>query len=167
MEADGTETAAWNSTYQYASSGGFSRYFAAPAYQQAAVAAYFADHDPGLSGMFNRSGRGFPDISALGQRVAVAVAGQLTTAEGTSASAPLVGSLISRVNEERLAAGKAAVGFVNPVLYANPGIFRDVTAGNNSICQVQAFYAVDGWDPVTGLGTPDYPALLETFMALP
>lgn len=42
-----------------------------------------------------------------------------------------------------------------------------VTTGNNSLCNVEGFYAVEGWDPVSGLGTPDYPKLLEVFMALP
>jgi len=28
------------------------------------------------------------------------------------------------------------------------------------------FSAVKGWDPVTGLGTPDYDKLLSVFMAL-
>lgn len=29
------------------------------------------------------------------------------------------------------------------------------------------FEAVKGWDPVTGLGTPNYPKMLELFMGLP
>ena len=29
------------------------------------------------------------------------------------------------------------------------------------------FSAVEGWDPVTGLGTPNYPKMLEYFMSLP
>jgi tripeptidyl-peptidase-1 len=29
------------------------------------------------------------------------------------------------------------------------------------------FSAVKGWDPVTGLGTPNYPKMLEFFMSLP
>jgi tripeptidyl-peptidase-1 len=167
LEPNGSETAAWTSNW--ASSGGFSWHFAAPDYQQAAIATYFADHDPGqaLEDYFNSSGRGFPDISAVGRLVAVAVDGELTTADGTSAATPLVAAMINRINEERLAVGKGTVGFINPVLYANPGIFNDITTGNNSMCGMAAFSAVQGWDPVTGLGTPSYPTLLETFLALP
>lgn len=52
--------------------------------------------------------------------------------------------------------------------YANqPCLLYLVTTGNNSICQVDGFSAVEGWDPASGLGTPDYPKLLEVFMALP
>lgn len=166
LETDGTESVAMDSSWS--SSGGFSWYYPAPAYQQSALATYFADHDPGFGdSYFNRSGRGIPDISAVGYNIAVAVAGALDTAAGTSASTPLVGAMISRVNEERLAVGKGPVGFINPVLYANPAIFNDITKGNNSMCGVSGFQAVEGWDPTTGLGTVQYPKLLDIFMDLP
>jgi hypothetical protein len=43
-----------------------------------------------------------------------------------------------------------------------------VTNGTNHGCSGEvAFSAVKGWDPVTGLGTPNYPKLLEVFLALP
>jgi hypothetical protein len=48
------------------------------------------------------------------------------------------------------------VGFLNPILYANPEIFNDITDGNNLVCNgAPAFYCTKGWDPVTGLGTPN------------
>lgn len=68
---------------------------------------------------------------------------------GTSAATPLFASILTRINEERLAAGKSVVGFVNPTLYANPGAFHDITIGNNSECDTDGFFAVTGWDPVT------------------
>jgi len=74
------------------------------------------------------------------------------TLGGTSASAPVFASIITRINEERLAAGKTAVGFINPVLYANPGAFHDITIGSNPNCDSGGFNASIGWDPVTGLG---------------
>lgn len=89
------------------------------------------------------------------------------TAGGTSASAPLFGSLITRINDERLACGKSKVGFVNPVLYANAWALRDLTQGTNPGCGTDGFAAAPGWDPVTGLGTPQYDQLLEVFMAQP
>jgi tripeptidyl-peptidase-1 len=33
---------------------------------------------------------------------------------GTSASAPVFASILNRINEERLKAGKSTIGFVNP-----------------------------------------------------
>jgi hypothetical protein len=39
---------------------------------------------------------------------------------GTSMAAPVVASIFTLINEERLAVGKHPVGFVNPTLYTNP-----------------------------------------------
>ncbi len=80
---------------------------------------------------------------------------------------PIFASIINRINEERLAVGKSTVGFVNPVLYANPEILNDITRGENPGCGSNGFKAVSGWDPVTGLGTPNYPKMLKLFIGLP
>jgi hypothetical protein len=34
-------------------------------------------------------------------------------------------------------------------------------------CGSQGFQTSKGWDPVTGLGTPNYPRMLEYFLSLP
>lgn len=87
---------------------------------------------------------------------------------GTSVSAAVFAALLTRINEERLAAGKkSTVGFADPVLYAHPEVLRDVIERNNSACGSGGFIAAEGWDPVTGLGTPDYPAMLDLWMSLP
>jgi tripeptidyl-peptidase-1 len=40
--------------------------------------------------------------------------------------------------------------------------------GYNQECtDSPAFYAAKGWDPVTGLGTPNFPKLFDLFMSLP
>ena len=44
---------------------------------------------------------------------------------GTSAAAPVFAAILNRINEERLAVGKKTVGFVNQVLYKNPGAFNE------------------------------------------
>jgi tripeptidyl-peptidase-1 len=85
---------------------------------------------------------------------------------GTSASAPVFASILNRINEERLAVNKSTVGFVNPVLYANPQILHDITTGTNPGCNTTGFSAATGWDPVTGLGTPNYPEMLKLFLSL-
>jgi tripeptidyl-peptidase-1 len=46
-------------------------------------------------------------------------------------------------------------------------MMKDVTAGFNQGCGTQGFEAVEGWDPLTGLGTPVFPKMLEVFMSLP
>ena len=144
---------------------------------------YFTNHDPGYpyyscfnctiganGGRYNRIGRGFPDVSAIGNNASLIIGGEVIMKSGTSMAAPVVASIFTLINEERLAAGKSPVGFVNPTLYANPQMFNDITIGNQSLgapCAGNGFYCVPGWDPVTGLGTPKYNEWLEVFMALP
>lgn len=154
------------------SGGGFSNVFPIPSYQQKAVSTYFTDHAPALGfggDRFNNSqkARGYPDVSANGVNYVVAVNGQFSLAFGTSASCPTFASLLNLVNEQRIAAKKSPVGFVNPVLYANPQVMNDITNGGNQGCGTKGFQSVAGWDPVTGLGTPNYPAMLQLFMSLP
>lgn len=85
------------------SGGGFSNIYPIPDYQADAVATFFKDHNPpypfykGLlseanftfganGGIYNRIGRGMPDVAANGDNTFVAVEGQFGTSGGTSAS---------------------------------------------------------------------------------
>jgi tripeptidyl-peptidase-1 len=152
------------------SGGGFSNVFPLPCYQQAAINSFFALHTPSYSSIqYNNSGttRGFPDISANGANYVVAVNGTFVLVYGTSASSPVVGSIITLINDARLAAGKRPVGFLNPVLYANTNALNDITSGSNPGCGTQGFSAVTGWDPVTGLGTPNFQKLMDVYLSLP
>ncbi|KAJ3473733.1 hypothetical protein NLG97_g10160 [Lecanicillium saksenae] len=84
---------------------------------------------------------------------------------------PIVASMITLINEDRLAAGKSTLGFINPALYKNPSMFNDVTIGgmhrdNRGGCDGKSFDSAPGWDPVTGLGTVDYPKMQKYFMGL-
>jgi kumamolisin len=66
--------------------------------------------------------------------------------------APLWAGLIAILNQ-RLGAN---VGFLNPTLYGlREAPFFDVISGNNG-----TFSAGSGWDPCTGLGSPNGSALL-------
>ena len=151
------------------SGGGFSNVFPLPSYQADAVSSFFTNYPPPYTAsQYNnsRTVRGFPDISANGANYVVAVDGVFALIYGTSASSPVVGAIITLINEARLAAGKSTVGFINPFLYANPGALNDITAGGNRGCGTPGFSAVPGWDPVTGLGTPNFPRLLARFLKL-
>ncbi|KAK7031746.1 Tripeptidyl-peptidase sed3 [Favolaschia claudopus] len=142
------------------SSGGFSNYFPIPAYQAKDVAAYLAFIDSlgtiPESGRFNRSGRGFPDVSAQGENFPIVLNGEFVTVEGTSCSSPTFASLV--------AAGKPILGFLNPFLYSPAGhaALNDVLFGDNLGCGTDGFFGHAGWDAVTGLGTPNYTALRTT-----
>lgn len=82
-------------------------------------ASYSATNNSGIGtggGIYNRNGRGYPDVAAVGDNIVIFTGGAPTLIGGTSASAPVFASLINRINEERIAGGKGTVGFVNPVL---------------------------------------------------
>lgn len=107
-------------------------------------------------------------MSANGYNIAVYTNGYYGLSLGTSASAPIFASIITRLNEERILVGKKAVGFLNNILYQHPEMFNDITEGYNLGCNARAaFYASKGWDPVTGLGTPNYPKMRDVFLSLP
>ncbi len=81
---------------------------------------------------------------------------------GTSYAAPLWAGLIAMVNEQAAANGQAAVGFINPALYAigtgssYHSDFHDITSGNNG-----EYKAVAGYDLVTGWGSPQGVDLID------
>ncbi|EFX05394.1 alkaline serine protease [Grosmannia clavigera kw1407] len=169
---------------RFASGGGFSNYFDQPAYQSSAVENYFntvqlnftgyddaptslADMANVGTGVFRRAGRGYPDVSAIGEHYITRFNGAWYAIGGTSLAAPLWASMLNLVNEERIAAGKKTLGFINPVLYQHPEVFNDITVGSNPGCGTEGFPAAKGWDPVTGLGSPNYPKLLKLLLSLP
>jgi len=105
----------------------------APSYQESTLQNYFETTPPPYGSTvygtpyYNASGRGYPDVSAVGQNILLYAYGEPQFVGGTSASAPIFASIITLINEERIAAGKGPVGFLNPTLYANPGAFTDVS----------------------------------------
>ena len=145
----------------YSSGGGFSNVYPIPDYQQSAVANFLANHTPSYpsysaladdasnpvhpnvtllagntGGIYNRIGRGVPDVAANGDNIAVYHGGHFQLSGGTSASAPIFGAIINRINEERLAANKSTLGFLNPTLYAHPEILNDIVNGTNPGCKL-------------------------------
>jgi kumamolisin len=104
-----------------------------------------------------KGGRGVPDVAGDADPNTgynVLVDGENAVFGGTSAVAPLWAALVALINQQT---GKA-VGFLNPRLYAQTAKssgFHDVTEGDNG-----AFDAAEGWDPCTGLGSPDGAKLL-------
>jgi len=149
----------------FGSGGGFSTMFDAFKDQVAAVKHYLEiAEDLPPAGYFPPGGRATPDVSALGEGFQVLANGRTTVVGGTSASAPTFGGLVSLLNEARIQAGKPAMGYLNPFLYQNADAFRDVILGTNAIGRgtgplKYGFKCAKGWDPATGLGTPNFKAL--------
>jgi kumamolisin len=133
----------WNdlSAGEGATGGGVSAAFARPGYQSAASV-------PGAPNGF--PGRGVPDVAGNADPetgYTVFVDGARAVIGGTSAVAPLWAALLARLGQ---GLGKP-LGYANPLLYA-PNVsatFRDITSGNNG-----GYSAGPGWDPCTGLGSP-------------
>lgn len=89
---------------------------------------------------------------------------------GTSASTPTFAGIVSLLNDARMAKGMKPLGCLNQLFYKHPEVFTDITKGKNpggGGCGVGGFSCAAGWDPVTGLGTPLYPALLKLVLSLP
>jgi tripeptidyl-peptidase-1 len=170
-----------NETATYFSSGGFSDYWKRPSYQDDAIKAYFHHLGEANKPYFNRYGRGFPDVSAQGFGYRVYDKGVLRGYQGTSCSAPAFGGIVALLNDARLRAKTSSLGFLNPLLYSNPNALNDVVLGGSTGCDGTARFhgapngspvipfaswnATAGWDPVSGLGTPNFPKLLKA--ALP
>lgn len=149
------EVAAYRSSTGFASGGGFSNYFPRPSYQDAVVPAYITGLKSQFSGLYNQAGRGYPDISAQGQAFISIWKGNIFPLDGTSASCPTAAGVLTLVNDALVAAGKPALGFLNPCLYDRlHTAFTDVTIGSAVGCDSAGFPAKVGWDAVTGFGTP-------------
>ncbi|KAF7368588.1 Family S53 protease-like protein [Mycena venus] len=152
------------------SSGGFSNFFPTPSYQSGAVAAYLKSLPSDFPGIFNSSGRGFPDVAFQGSQFAVVFNNKTAGFDGTSCASPGFTSVIALINDRLVADGKPVLGFLNPWLYGNAGALTDITIGHNSgdACGNSTFSGFDasaGWDPLTGLGTPIFDKLLTAAMA--
>jgi len=134
----------------------------------------------------NYSGRAVPDVAALGDPQTGLLVGQTQAFPdgsyydeyrigGTSLSSPIFAGLMALADQK---AGRAH-GFANPLFYANPGAFYDVTSVKTAVARRNFVNGVDGsdgtvdrlrtfddysgsptqhtgpgWDNVTGLGTP-------------
>jgi tripeptidyl-peptidase-1 len=82
--------------------------------------------------MFNRSGRGYPDVAVQGGNLDFVFEGITLASGGTSFSSPIFASIIALINDRLLAAGKPVLGFLNPWIYNNSKAFTDITEGHNS-----------------------------------
>lgn len=152
------------------SSGGFSVLHAQPDYQAGVVDKYLASINGTYAGLFNRTGRGIPDVAAQGQSFVVIDSGRTSLLSGTSASSPAFAGVVALLNAARKAQGKPGLGFLNPFLYENSAAFTDIVTGYSAGCRGAGgglptagarWNCTAGWDPVTGLGTPIFDKLLE------
>ncbi len=117
------------------SGGGISKYFAKPTYQ---------------NGFVIGTKRAVPDVSynadpATGYRVYSSKQGWIEVG-GTSAGAPQWAALIAGISSQNRSRAVSN-------LYFKVSLFRDIISGKNGSC-AQFCVARDGFDTVTGLGSP-------------
>jgi tripeptidyl-peptidase-1 len=146
----------------YASGSGFSEYFSRPKYQEDAVKSYLHKIGDLHKGLFNPTGRGYPDLSAQGLYFQFVWNSTNSVISGTSASSPLMASILALVNDALIASGKPTLGFLNPWLYQKgyKG-FTDILSGGNGGCNTTGFPVTKDWDAVTGWGTPIFPEIVK------
>jgi len=163
------EAAMSTNNAHYDTGGGFSSIQSRPSYQDEVVQQYLNSDlkKPSLN-FWNSSNRGYPDVSAVGASVAIINAKEpaVQLVGGTSASAPIIAGLLTLINQDQLNNNRPPIGFANPLLYAiaksNPNAFKDITKGTNgATCKQLAFTAGPGWDPLSGLGTPNFAVLRQ------
>jgi subtilase family serine protease len=142
------------------SGGGFSDLYAKPGFQKSQVK--------------GKVGRGVPDI-AYNSGVNGGVLTECSICDGgkpavflfggTSAGSPQWAGLTAIADQ----LGHTRLGDINPALYSISdssakyhSAFHDVTVGNNDVAEIggNGYDAGKGWDPVTGLGTPNAAKLL-------
>jgi tripeptidyl-peptidase I len=90
---------------------------------------------------------------------------------GTSCACPVFSGVVSLLNDLRLQNGKRPLGFLNPMLYqmasSAPTTFNDIVHGSNPACGSAGFLAAKGWDPSSGLGSPNYGEMAKYIATLP
>jgi len=167
--------------------GGFSNMTSNPvaSWQKDVVNTYLSTmNQSGLlppTAFWNPAGRAYPDIATIGHNLLMQFGGALATVDGTSASGPVLGGLVGLLNDARLNAGMPPLGLLNPFLYyaksVSPSAFRDVVVGANKDGDMQprcspyptycdaGFLTAPGWNPVTGLGTPNFSVLKDLAIA--
>jgi len=174
----------------YSGSGGFSNYFDRPLYQELAVLNYLQNHVSNATLAYykpftNVAMRGSPDVSAhsLSPNYVVVIDNATAQTGGTSAAAPTFAATIALLNDARMRIGKGPLGFLNPWLYAAGFLgLTDITGGGAVGCNgingqtggtvtggvipFASWNATVGWDPVTGLGVPNFEKLLALALLL-
>ena len=135
----------WHEGDHAAGGGGVSEFFTLPEYQDNCSV-------PLSINASKFRGRGVPDVAGNAAHTTgyrIIVNGTHMVLGGTSAVAPMYAGLIALLNQRN----SASIGFINPYLYKNPDLFREITKGNNITSRPQrGYHAKPGWNACTGLG---------------
>jgi subtilase family serine protease len=156
----------WNQNYSQGvgSSGGVSRYYTIPDWQQGTDMS-------GNQGSTTK--RNTPDIGMIGDNVYITYGhGAHGGVAGTSVATPLYAAFTALVNQQADATSLPTIGFANAAYYLlgnSPDgacYYHDVTTGNNEWSQSPTkFLAVAGYDLCVGFGSPT-PHLIDGLLGI-
>jgi subtilase family serine protease len=141
--------------------GATSRFVHRPAYQQAHPGPFSFRTVPDVA--FHSSG-------SPGYAIRGVENGGWAAIDGTSAAAPLLGAGALLAAQAADSAGVDPPGLLNPLLYqaardGSPGLFNDITQGNNDVLRVGCCPAAPGYDRASGWGSLDLGALADLVVA--
>jgi kumamolisin len=98
--------------------------------------------------------RGVPDVSAPSDPntgYIFYLNGVLVQYGGTSAAAPLLAGMVTRLTQ----LWGRRINFANTLFYANTSCFTDIVLGDNrQVSTASGYTTTVGWDAATGLGSP-------------
>ena len=181
----------------FSSGGGFSWWFSRPSWQDKVVKEYLMQQRTSDSSrrsnagrrlppskLWNAAGRGFPDVSSAAGNLAIFTNGAAWLGGGTSAAAPWWAGVWAMATAVSIQTTGKALGPANPLLYhlasSQPECFYDIQVGDNrcpfgpiwqgkscNCSSCEGFETAKGWDPVTGLGTPNVSCILDAVRRLP
>jgi tripeptidyl-peptidase-1 len=157
----------------WTSGAGFTHWNPAPSWQAKYVQSYL---NSGIRlpdrKYFNSNNRAYPDVSAFGHNCFVMYGNTPETEDGTSCASPIFAGVITQLNAYQLSKNRPLLGFINPLLYhlydVNQKTFNDVLVGDSAATETMScnrnfgFLATKGWDPVSGLGTPNVGEMKKT-----
>lgn len=182
------EKAVYYNKTGWTTGGGFTLWDTTPSWQLDYVKKYLSSvselPDPKF---YNSEGRAYPDVSVVGHYCTVVSAdgsgeGEWDYADGTSCSAPVFAGLVTQLNYFQQKRGKTKLGYLNPLLYkmydSDKTTFNDIADGNNRCTEFDCCYdekkfcctkdfgflASTGWDPVSGLGSPNIQRIMKYLM---
>lgn len=158
--------------------GGFSNVEPRPAWQEEAVQSYLSKAELPPSNLWNKTGRAYPDVSLVGYHYPTWAGATWLLLDGTSASVPVWAGILALMKPALISSGcsRSQLGLMNDVLYqmaaSHPDAFFDVQEGSNecksstdNCCGAHGFKAAKGWDPVTGVGSPNVDILVSHISA--
>jgi subtilase family serine protease len=117
--------------------------------------------------------RNIPDVSmcAASFWLVFSNAQNIGPIDGTSGASPLWAGFTALINEQAANDGLPTIGFLNPPIYsigqsaAYTSCLHDITTGNNTWSDSpNAYYATNGYDLVTGWGSPNGQATINALL---